>query len=137
MSKNVKVRLIKYGVSIGIGLLLAYGYIALREFSPAPLVEKYRMLCDAFTIPGVVLLMSGALMSVANAGALEGVGYVLSQGFGMLIPGKGLGTETYEEYIERKREKRVKGYGFLYISGALFLAVALVFIILFYSIYNK
>lgn len=137
MSKTVKVRLIKYGLSIGIGLLMAYAYIALRDFSSALLVEKYRMLCDAFTIPGIVLLMSGALMSVSNAGALEGVGYVLSQGFGMFIPGRGIGTESFADYLERKRSKRVKGYGFLYISAALFLAAALVFMILFYSIYKK
>lgn len=137
MSSKVKANLIKYGVSIGIGLLLAYAYVALRDFSSEPLVEKYRILCDAFTVPGVLLLMSGLLMSISNAGALDSLGYIVSQGFSMLVPGKGLGKEKYADYVERKRKNRVKGYGFLYISALLFLAVTAVFMILFYSIYQK
>ncbi len=135
MSKKAKASLIKYGISIGIGLLLAYAYIALRDFGTMELVDKYRTLCDAFTIPGVLLLISGLLVSVSNEGALDGLGYILSQGLRMLIPGKSAGSEKYVDYVERKRGKRIKGYGFLYISAALFLAVTAVFMVLFYSIY--
>lgn len=135
MNKKVKAALIKYGISIGIGLLLAYTYISLRDFGAMELVDKYRTLCDAFTIPGVLLLMSGLLVTVSNEGALDGVGYILSQGLRMLIPGKSAGSEKFADYIERKRGKRVKGYGFLYISAGLFLAITTVFMVLFYSIY--
>ncbi len=136
MSKKTKAQLIKYGLSIGIGLLVAYVYIALRDFKAVPTVEKYRVLCDAFSVPGLLLLLAGALMTVTNAGAMEGIGYALSQGLSMLVPGKGLGTESYAEYVERKKNKRVKGYGFLYISAIPFLAAALIFMILFYTIYK-
>lgn len=137
MSKNVKANLMKYGITIGVGLMLAYTYVALKDFETLELVGKYRVLCDAFTIPGVLLLMSGLLVTVANEGALDGVGYILSQGLSMLIPGKGAGTERYADYVERKRNNRTKGYGFLYICAILFLAVTAVFMILFYSVYQK
>ncbi len=137
MSKNVKANLIKYGISIGVGLLIAYTYVALRDFDALGLADKYRTLCDAFTIPGVLLLIGGLLVTVSNEGALDGVGYILSQGLSMLIPGKGPGTERYAEYVERKSKNRIKGYGFLYISAILFLAATAVFMILFYSVYKK
>ena len=53
----------------------------------------------------------------------------------MLTP-KGLGGEKYDEYLERRRKNRVKGYGFLYVVGGAFMAVAGVFMALFYSLYN-
>ena len=136
MSEKVKANLIKYGSAIAAGLLLAYVYVALRDLSAEPLVDKYRILCDAFTVPGVLLVMSGALMSISNAGALDGLGYLVKQGIGMLIPGKGLGMEKYADYIERRRANRVTGYGFLYITGAGFMIVAFVFMALFYSVYQ-
>lgn len=136
MSEKVKANLIKYGVSIVVGLLMSYAYIALRDLSVEPLVDKYRILCDAFTVPGMLLILSGAMLSISNAGALDGVGYLIKQGFGMLIPGKGLGMEKYGDYIERRRKNKIKGYGFLYIVGAGFMVVAFVFMALFYSVYQ-
>lgn len=137
MSKNVKANLLKYGISIGVGLLIAYTYVSLRDFETLELADKYRTLCDAFTIPGVLLLISGLLVTVSNEGALDGLGYILMQGLSMLIPGKGPGTERYADYVERKRNNRLKGYGFLYISAIFFLVIMLVFLILFYSVYQK
>ncbi len=137
MSKKVKARLLKYGITIGIGLLMAYAYVATRDLGSLELVDKYRVLCDAFTIPGVIMVMAGAIVWVANEGALDGLGYILTNGLAMLIPGKSGGTERYADYVERKRKNRVKGYGFLFICGAIFLVVTFVFMALFYSIYNK
>ena len=132
MSEKKKANLIKYGITLGLGLVMAYVYVSLRDFSAQTLVEKYRILCDAFTTPAVLFIMSGALVSVSNAGALDGLIYVVTQGLGMLIPGKGLGTESYRDYVERVSENRVKGYSFLYISGLILLVVALIFMALFY-----
>jgi len=137
VSEKLRSNLLKYGITIGIGLLMAYAFIALRDLSSEALVDKYRILCDAFTVPGMLLLLSGCLLSLSNAGALDGVGYLFSQAAGMLIPGKGLGTERYSDYLERKRGKRLKGYGFLYISAAVFMLAAMVFMILFYVEFNK
>ena len=137
MSEKVRANLIKYGVSMSLGLLLAYLYVSLRDFSAQPLVEKYRILCDAFTTPSVLLIMIGALIAISNTGALDGIAYAISQGLGMFIPGRGIGTESYADYLERKRDKKVKGYGFLFISGAIFMVVALIFMALFYSVFES
>ena len=112
-----KKNLIKYGVSISLSLLLAFFYVYVRVDFADPgataLVEWYRIICDAFTIPGLILLMLGCLMSLSNTGAMDGLGYVVSIALKMLIPGGGLKMERYKEYLDRRRANRVRGYGFL------------------------
>lgn len=132
---------LKYGISVGICLILAYVYAALRiDFSNLAEVERvdlYLILCDAFSIPGLIMLMSGFLMTVSNQGALDGVGYVAVHAVRMLIPGAAAKTERYKEYVDRRRANRIKGYGFLYVVAGIFLAIAGVFMALFYSLYQK
>ena len=132
--------IVKYGISAGLALLLAYAFVSFRVEELSDLarlseVELYRILCDAFTVPGLLFLMAGLLMTVSNAGALDGVGYVVSNAVKMLIPGKAAKMERYKEYLDRKRENRPKGYGFLYVVGGATMAVAMVFLLLFYQVY--
>jgi hypothetical protein len=140
VSESLKKNLIKYGVSVVASLALAFFFVYARvDFSnpgATELIEWYRIICDAFTIPGLLFLMFGCLMSLSNAGAMDGLGYVVVNGLKMLIPGGALKMERYKEYLERRRENRVRGYGFLYIVGIGCMAVAFVFMILFYGIYN-
>ena len=133
MSKEAKTRLIKYAAAFALVGILAYIYIANREFLGASLVEQCCILCDALTIPGVLLIMAAALVWVSNMGALDGLGYAVSSLKRMLIPGAGAKMdERYADYVERKRANRVRGYGFLLISGCITMAVALVFMALFF-----
>ena len=130
-----KSNLIKSGIATAVGILLAVAFIASSDFFGENLMNRYKILCDAFTIPGLLMLMFAVLVSVSNEGALDGVGYVVKQGFRMLTF-RGLGTEKYLDFVQRRRDNRVSGYGFLYIVGAAFMAVALIFMALFYSLYN-
>ena len=133
MSKEAKVRLIKYASSFAFVAVLAYIYIGARDFAGASLVVKYWMICDALTIPGILLIMAAALVWVSNLGALDGIGYALKSLKHMLIPGAGAGMdERFADYVERKRNNRIRGYGFLLISGCITMAVALVFMALFF-----
>ena len=141
MSSPLKKNLIKYGISVSLALLMAYAFVALRVDFEHPeetaLVDWYRIVCDAFTVPGLLFLMFGAFMSLSNEGALDGLGYVCVNGLKMLIPGGGMKTETFKDYLERRRNNRVRGYGFLYVTGFGCLAIAAVFMILFYSVYQR
>ena len=140
MSSTLKKNLLKYGITSFLALSLAYFYVSVRvDFSnmeATPLMELYRILCDAFTIPGLVLIMMGCLMSLSNTGAMDGLGYVVSIAVKMLLPGGALKTERYKEYLDRRRENRVKGYAFLYLVGCGCMAIALIFMALFYSLFN-
>ena len=135
--KPWKKRLIKYGITGAIGALMAYMSVYLRVDSlDLPRVELYRILCDAFTIPGSILIMVGVLVMIANAGNFIGLGYAARHLKNMLIPFSHKKEEPYYDYYERKRkEGKVKGYGFLFITGAFYMAIAMVFYALFYSVY--
>lgn len=136
LAKNVTKSLI----ASAIGLVLVYLFVSFRVDFENPeltsLMDWYLILCDAFTIPGLVYLMLGLLMTLSNQGALDGVGYVAINGLKMLIPGAATKMERYKEYLERRRANRIKGYGFFYVVGGIFMAVSGVFMALFYSLYN-
>ena len=99
-------------------------------------VDLYLVLCDAFTIPGLLALMFALLFSVGNMGALDGVGYVAINALKMLIPGAALHMEKYNEYLERRKANRMHGFGMLYVTALIFLAFAGVFLVLFFSVFE-
>lgn len=136
MSEKLKSNLLKYGTSILVCGLVAVFYVVSCDFGTLELVDQYRVLCDAFTIPGLMAILVGALLWVSGEGALDGVGYVLSYAFHALLPGSAHKGERYTDYKERKHAgKKLSGYGFLFVVGLVFVAVALVFFALFYSVY--
>ena len=64
---------------------------------------------------------------------VDGIFYGLRLAFRALIPGKRLQKEeNYRDFVAGRQEKRVKGYGFLLISGAVTIAVSLLFLGLYY-----
>lgn len=141
MSSPLSKTLTKYGVSLGISFLIAFLFVYMRVDFHNPeatgLVDWYLILCDAFTIPGLLFLMLGCMMSLSRQGALDGVTYVIKNAVRMLIPGMALKTERYYEYVEYKRANRAKGYGFLYVTGLICMALSLLFMFLFYTLYRK
>ena len=136
MSK-LKVNLIKYGCCAAFVALLSITYISLRDFAGAEPVDQYLILCDAFTVPGMLLIMFGCLLWASSLGALDGLSYVVRFAVMSLIPGKrAQRDETYGDFLERRMANRTKGYGFLFISGLVTMAVALVFMAQFYHLYE-
>ena len=138
MSSTLKTNLLKYGTTCAVGILMVWLYFWMRVESLSELmmlkpVELYQMICDAFTVPGMIIPLMGCMVWLSNEGALDGVSYAVSFAIRMLIPGMG-GHERYGDYLERKRANRVKGYGFLFIVGGVFLAVALTFLTLYYFV---
>mgnify|MGYP003310774446 CR=1 FL=1 len=132
--KKTKNRLLKYGittvVTAGISVLIMY---LNGLFEATDTQTCYKLLADAFTIPGVILLCIGALIWVSTDGMFDGFTYAAKR-LGSLIPfyGKNYKHERYYDYVMRKRGKRISGYGFIPIVGAVFTAIAAVFIVLYY-----
>ena len=127
MSDKVKNRLMKYGITgVACGAIAVY-YALSNNVAGLSGAELYRVLSDAFFLPGVLLVLSGLLMWLSKEGTLDGVGFVLSRAIHLLIPTAGLQRETYGEYVERKRGKRSGSFGFLIIVGAVSVAVSLIF----------
>lgn len=123
------------------GLLLAYAFTALRmdgqSLTALPKVELYRILCDAFTIPGLLLLAFAFLLLMSNQGVLDGVGYLAANALRFLMPAGGARMENYKAYLERRRANRAKGYGFLFVAGGILLLIAGIFLLCFYAVFKK
>ena len=137
MNRKLRSILVKYGITAAVGALLTYATLTLHGYSElATAAEKYRLLSDAFTIPGVVIALLGVLVFVSNEGAFEGISYAVGYAVKMLMPfSRDRRHERYADYVERKREKGgVKGYGFLFVVGAAYLAASAICIALFYSV---
>ena len=137
MSDKVKSALLRYGITTAIGALLTLLVLDLHGYvNAATQLERYRILCDAFTIPGLLILMLGCMVWIAGTGALDGISYALKHLATMLLPFAHGKDERYYDYVSRKQEKRGKGSCvFLLLTGSGFLAVAGVFMVLFYSIF--
>ena len=132
MSEQNKTRLLKYGITGGVCLLMAVVYLFNADFLALEGPDRLRILCDAFTIPGLLCLFSGLLVWLGNEGSFDGVGYVVSYAFHAFLPGSLNKRESYKDYLERKKGKKPIGYSFLIITGLVFSAIALVFLMLFH-----
>ena len=137
MSKQLKTSLIKCLIATAVGGALAAYYILSRDFGNLELVEKYRVLVDGISLPGMFMIFMAALFSMNNLGALDSITYLLKYGIRALLPGAFGEMEHYLDYVEARREKHVKGYKFLYVVGLAFIAVSLIFLALFYSVFER
>lgn len=126
--------LLKYGIFAGVCLAMVAFYCGVRDFSQMEWAEKYRTLCDAFTVPGLLSLCVGILIWASNDGVFCGLRYCLNIAWRALMPGAGYKAERYYDYVTGRREKRIAGYGFLFAGGGVCIAVAIVFFVLFYRV---
>ncbi len=97
--------------------------------------EKARILCDAFTIPGIMLVLGSGLVFAANHGAFYGIGYGLRTVKDHLLPFLPHEYVRYGDYIARKKEKKVTGYSFIFYTGLIFLVIAVILLIRFNILY--
>ena len=136
--KNRRATFLKLGVSTLISLLVALAVLATHGFWQAEdPAERCRLLCDAFFVPGALLVSAGALIFVSNLGIFNGISYAARYVARMFVPWSGRRDESYGDYVSRRAEKgNITGYGFLFLVGGVFLAVSLVFLALFYHHFN-
>ncbi len=128
MSKGIK-NLLKYGITVTLCLVVSVLVAWNRGlFTATKLDDIYRILSDAFYLPGILLVLFGLLMWLAGEGALMGIGYVMKSLVRLIIPFRQ--HETYAEYVAKKAEKEKVKFGFLLIVGLAFFLVGVVFLIL-------
>lgn len=137
MSERARNNLIKYGISGGLCLVYAVYHCISRNVSEMAVVDLYRTVADGFTVPGMLCIFAGLIVWLSNEGALNGVSYVLKAAVQSLIfLGRRGPVEKYGDYVENQRKKQTKGYSFLFVTGAVCLAVTAVFLVLYYQAYS-
>ena len=135
MRKSTKANIYKCMIAASSGLLLAWFYTNSRWSDELTTAEQLCILCDAFSLPGIFMTLAAMLCSINYSGGLDTIAYLMSWIPRSFAPGLFGEPMHLVDYVEDRRSKRKKGYGFLYIVGLIFLAVALVFLVLFYRAY--
>ena len=128
---------IKYLATIGGAMLMCLIVIWLRDLgSEENLAQRYRILADAFSVPGVILMCFSGIMWVSSDGFFDSLGYAFSRVGGMFIPFIKTKHETYYDYKQRKKEKRKKeGFWYLFFVGFGFVLISVVFVVLYEMTY--
>ena len=92
-----------------------------------------KILCDSFFVPGVFVLCAGLLVIISGTGFFSGLKYIGRSVLGVFIPGIRLKQKKYEGYKDKPVDKKkVKGMIMFFVSGASFIVVACVFLIMYY-----
>ena len=79
---------VRYAVTAALAALTAAGHLWLHDWSNAlPAEERYHILCDAFTVPGLMLVLITALVALSNEGSFDALGYAVRYTVRRLIPG--------------------------------------------------
>lgn len=122
----------KYIIAAGVGGILAAVVLAIQGYgNAASTAERYRILCDAFTVPGLVLILTGILSWVAGEGLFDGLSYGIRSLFRGFTRWEHI---RYGDYIQGKQETwQPGGYGALLLTGGGFLLPAVAFFALFYN----
>ena len=138
----MKTTLIKIAVQIVIALAIILTICGVNGLLTEQCEQSkvLKVLCDAFFVPGVVLLCVSGLSWASDKGAFDAIGYGLSTFFNTHMPaGKGLDwhkKETYQEYIERKHspEKKKKKLNVALIFGGVLIVVAVALLIAYLNV---
>ena len=134
MTKARKTKILCYVTAIVINAYLVFSYVRSYDIGSLELVERYHVLCDAFFLPGVIMIFLGLLMVMNNLGALDTMAFGFSYVLHMLAPGAFDKMDSYLDFIEKRRANRSGGYGFLFVIGSVMIAISVVFLVLFYSV---
>lgn len=123
----------KYLITSLIGLAIGVGVFAARDgFNLREQTAILQAFCDAFFVPGILLVGYGALVFCADDGLFDMINYGVLKVIKLVQSEKRRSNfpKTFYEYRKMKSESRNSGFGYLLITGCAFIALAVVFLIL-------
>lgn len=129
-------RAIKYIVASLCGAAVCLAVIFGKNILSAESVaQKIKILADAFTIAGLVLILSGLFVWIMRQGTFNGMGFAFRSLFVALHDSEYRQShkESYSEYKERKSKKDTP-FLFLIITGVAFMIPAIIFTVLFFYV---
>ena len=135
LQKNNKNKLVGGCIVAVVGLLLSVAVAGLEGLLNVESTEKlYYVLCDTFCLPGLLILGIFGMIWIGSTGTLD----IFSFGFKNLLylftPFKKR-TSNYYEYKQEQAARRGELPMYILWVGLGFLAVGLIFLALFYSVY--
>ena len=124
-------KLKKYLIAITCGLLLTCWVLYIKDiFAQTELTMIFHILTDAFFVPGILIVCAGGLVFVSNEGAFDGVTFAMTSFFDVFRKKKKNKFTTYYDYKQSKGD-RDRSFGFLLITGSVFLAISGIMLLLY------
>lgn len=138
VEQQTKVTLRKYGICVGIEVLIAFLVIWSKGFFTHSVAVNIQILSDAFFVSGVLMTLFAGMMYVSSEGALIGIGFVLRNVVLAFIPMGRARHEKYADYRARKlSEAKNRNDKCILITGLVFLAIGTIFTVIWYvNFYN-
>ena len=125
-------KLKKYLITIGVGLLMAFGIAYSKNiFGQTEPMKIFHILTDSFFVPAVLIMGVGALIFVSNEGAFDGITFAVTSFVDIFRKNKKNKYHTYYDYKESKANRNT-GFGFLLISGLGFMVITSVMLWLYH-----
>ena len=112
---------------LGAAVVLFLATMALEGgLRPSEPTDFWRVLCDALTVPGILLTGSGLLRVVSGLGVFNGLRFGVRKAADQLRSEekRALTPKTYYDYVEQREEKPRKSSGMMLIVGVSFLLAA-------------
>ena len=129
----MKIKPKSFLIAMAVGAVIAVlTYLLTGSYGRSPV----HRLCDGFFVAAVFLIGSGGLMFVSNYGLFDIFGYGFRSIFGIHMPwvvSEGKKEESFAQYRERKHEQQKPPWALL-LSGCVYLVLASVMLIAFYSV---
>ena len=134
--RNLKKRILQYGITAALGLaaalliMNAQGFFVLFGNN----ADTYSILSDAFFVPGMIMVSLGALIWIAGTGLFDSVSYALSVAAHAVIPFLKNKPKSYYDYKSEREGKTTKTPMFILYTGGGFLAISVIFLIVYSSL---
>ena len=116
----------RYLIALAVGFGIAAYILWLRDiFGQTETAMIFHILCDAFFVPGVLLVCFGLLIFSTNEGTVDGMTYAVKS-FVNMFRKKSL--KKYDSYYDYKasRKNRDTKFAYLIFCGLFFIAVSAV-----------
>ena len=138
MNQEKKAALKKYGICVGIELLIAFLVIWSKGFFAHSAAVNIQILSDAFFVSGILMTLFAGMMFVSGEGALIGIGFVLRNAFLTFIPMGRAKQERYADYRTRKLGTAKKsGIRYVLVTGLIFLTIGIIFTVIWATVFQN
>lgn len=122
---------LKVLIPLAVGLVIAVIMMFSSGITSAQSVhDALRIVCDAFFVPGAMLLMYGGLRWTYNGGVMDGLGYSAKLMINRMRPHYEEHRQSFAEY-RSKRESKAQPAFPLVASGLILLAIAVVLYVIY------
>ena len=136
MKQETKESLRKYGISVGIEVLIAFLVIWSKGFFTDSAAVNVQILSDAFFVSGILMTLYAGLMYVSGEGALIGIGFVMRNVVLAFIPMGRARHEKYADYRARKLSNAKKsGNRYILVPGLVFLFIGIILTAIWYAVF--